>query len=325
MFYGDDYYDEADFYKEQERQWYQNQYATKKKKHTFDEALMEFEKALLMRVVATYDDHCQPFPVYRRDSFLVETINGMRKKFPKDKRFSYQFLEEHWTDEMTYWTDEDWYHCKRGKDWCTGKGTNLMELFITKTLIPYVNKARLYQSKSKATFVLETPKTPIIEPKKEEPVVVAKAESKGKGRPKGSKNKTENLMKPPTHNVNEETIVAALQDIIWYQDGLKANEIIQYINADEKLTKKIYGKLHENAGKLWEKRIVGQLYNGKKVERYYPLTTRKGYYYEGEMYTLNKLAEKVGMAKQTLSYRINKGMNHVDAINVEIKEQMRRK
>lgn len=331
MFYDDDYNtsyidEETLFLKKQEEEYYrlQHQEAKKhyRKKHTFDEALYVFEGALLMRVVATYDDHLQPFPVYRRDNFLIETINQMRKKFPKEKRFSYQFLKGIFDNDISYYNEDDWYHCKRNSKWVSGPGTKHMEKFLVEVLLPYVNKARKYADKAKPTFILETPKTPIIEPKKEEPVV---DEHKGKGRPKGSKNKKQDEMKPPTHNVVEASIVAALQDIIWYQEGLKANEIMNYINADESIKKKIYAKLHENNGKLWEKRVVGKLYNGNNIERYYPLTTRKGYFYNGEIMSLSKLAETSGMAKQTLSYRISKGLNHIDAINNEIKENMRRK
>lgn len=332
MFIDEDYYldEETRFYKEQEELYYRNQRqeAQKqyKKKHTFDEALFVFEDALLFRCISSYSDYDQPFTTHKRNKDLIDLINAMRKKFPREKRFSYQYLKEIWNDSIAYYSKSDWYHCKQNGQWHTGKGTQSMEKFIDETLLEYTEKVNKYKDKPKPTFIIETPKTPVIEPKKEEPVAqVIVEQPKGKGRPKGSKNKTENLMKPPTHNVEDETIVAALQDIIWYQDGMKANEIMNYIVADEKLKKKIYAKLHENAGKLWEKRTVGQLYNGAKIERFYPLTTRKGYFYNGETLTLNKLAEKVGMAKQTLSYRISKGINHIDAINNEIKENMRRK
>ena len=318
--------DEQEYYAQQEREWYrlQREEAKKhyRKKNTFDEALYLFEEACILRCITTYDDHLQPFKVYRHNYTLIEVIKSMRKKFPKEKRFSYTYLKSIWQDSMSYNTQSDWYHCREDRQWITGVNTPLMEKFFETVLLPYSEKVNKYENRAKPTFVLEAPKTPIIEPKKQETIVEP---SKGKGRPKGSKNKKEILMKPPTHNVVETTIIQALQDIIWYQDGMKANEIMNYINADESIKKKIYAKLHEQNGKLWEKRVVGKLHNGANIERYYSITTRKGYFYEGEILSLIKLAEKVGMAKQTLSYRINKGINHIDAINNEINENMRRK
>lgn len=325
-----DYYldEETRFYKEQEELYYrqQRQEAKRKKVHTFEESLFIFEDALFQRCITSYSDYDQPYTTHKRNQDLIELVNEMRKKHPKEKRFSYQYLKEIWNESFSYYNKSDWYHHKDNGDWVTGKGTQLMEKFIEEKLLPYIEKTKKYKDRAKPTFVIETPKTPTIEPKKEEPVEEPVAEEpKGKGRPKGSKNKKENPMKPPTHNVVETTIIPALQDIIWYQDGMKANEIMNYINADDSIKKKIYAKLHENNGKLWEKRIVGKLHNGANIERYYPLTPRKGYFYNGEILSLSKLAETSGMAKQTLSYRISKGQNHIDAINNEIKENMRRK
>jgi hypothetical protein len=330
MFIDEEYYldEETRFYKEQEEKYYrlQRQEAQKhyKKKHSFEEVMYEFEGALLYRCISPYDDYLQPFPTHKRNSDLIELINEMRKKFPKEKRFSYQFLKDNWKDDLSYYDRDDWYHKKLNGEWNTGKGTQLMESFIDTVLLEYLEKTKKYKNKAKPTFTLEAPKTPIIEPKKEEPVIEEKIVN-GKGRPKGSKNKKQEEMKPPTHKIDEKSIVAALQDIIWYAEGLKANEIFKYIEADESITKKIYGKLHENAGKLWDKRVCGTLHNGAKIERYYPLTPRKGYFYNGEIHTLSSLATLTGIAKQTLSYRISKGVNHIDAINKEINENMRRK
>lgn len=327
MFYDEDYYSDqqARFYKEQEQDFYRQQTKTIKKKiNTFEEGLYIFEDALFQRCITSYDDYDQPYTTYKRNKDLIELVNEMRKKHPKEKRFSYIYLKQWWDTFLRFreYNKSDWYHHKENGQWITGPGTKYIEEFIEKILLEYVDKQNKYKNRSKPTFVIETPKTPTIEPKKQEPV---EQEPKGKGRPKGSKNKKETPMKPPTHNVVETTIVPALQDIIWYQEGMKANEIMNYINADESIKKKIYAKLHENNGKLWEKRIVGKLHNGANIERYYPLTTRKGYFYNGEILSLSKLAVASGMAKQTLSYRISKGQNHIDAINNEINENMRRK
>lgn len=327
-----DYYLDEDtrFYKEQEELYYrqQRQEAKRKKVHTFEESLFIFEDALFQRCITSYSDYDQPYTTHKRNQDLIELVNEMRKKHPKEKRFSYQYLQEWWNSFLRFreYNKSDWFHHKDNGQWVTGPGTIYMEEFIDKTLLPYIEKTKKYKDRAKSTFTIEAPKTMVIEPKKEEPITeIVIEEPKVKGRPKGSKNKKETPMKPPTHNVTDTTIIAALQDIIWYQSGMKANEIMNYINADDSITKKIYGKLHEYNGKLWEKRIVGKLFNGKNIERFYPLTPRKGYFYNGEILSLSKLALTTGMAKQTLSYRISKGQNHIDAIETEINNNMKRK
>jgi len=75
-------------------------------------------------------------------------------------------LMKHWDDKFHYFTS--------GRDWANQDETRwFIEKFIDEELLPnaqkyYANKA----VKAKPTFIIEAPKTPIIEPKKEEPVVV---------------------------------------------------------------------------------------------------------------------------------------------------------
>jgi hypothetical protein len=319
MFYTDEeYYEQLEAQRRDEYVKSLNYYNKPVKKKTKDQVFFLFEDAIIYRINYKFSDYCREGIYYKYIDGVKEAFEWLKKQNPYSFRYSYKWLMKHWDDKFHYFTS--------GRDWANDDETRwFIEKFIDEELLP--NAQKYYANKvvkAKPTFIIEAPKTPIIEPKKEEPVIEEKI-SNGKGRPKGSKNKKQEEMKPPTHKINEKTIVAALQDIIWYQEGLKANEIFKYVEADESITKKIYAKLHENAGKLWEKRQCGITPSGAKIERYYPLTPRKGYFFNGEILTLSVLARTAGMAKQTLSYRISKGQNHIDAINNEINDNMRRK
>lgn len=147
-------------------------------------------------------------------------------------------------------------------------------------------------------------------------------EAKKAGRPKGSKNKPKEVMITlPIHQVNDQNFIDAIKDLLWYRSGMMANEIIKYLEHDESITKLIYAKLHEYDKKHWvEKKISGKY--GRPIYKWYAIGERKGYFYNGKLYSLTKLAEEVGMNKVTLWKRIKSGMNHIEAINNPIKENM---
>jgi hypothetical protein len=324
MFYTDEeYYEQLEAQRRDEYVKSINYYNKPAKKKTKDQVFFLFEDAIIYRINYKFSDYCRDGTYYKYMDGVQDAFQWLKKQNPYSFRYSYKWLMKHWDDKFYYFTS--------GRDWANEDETRwFIEKFIDEQLLPNAQKYYANKTvKAKPTFTLEAPKTPIIEPKKQEveivkPVINEKIIN-GKGRPKGSKNKKQEEMKPPVHKVDDKTIVPALQDIIWYADGLKANEIMQYIEADESIIKLIYGKLHENAGKLWEKRVCGITPSGAKIERFYPLTPRKGYFFNGEILTLSVLARITGMAKQTLSYRISKGLNHIDAIKNQINENMKRK
>ena len=142
------------------------------------------------------------------------------------------------------------------------------------------------------------------------------------GRPLGSKNKPS--LNIPIHTVNLDNLISAVQDIIWYKQGLKAIEILSYLNYDKSIERVIYGKLAQFNKTHWV--ITKQkLNNYKTLERYYSIKDRSGYFYNGQLMSLGEISKITGKSKQILSYRIKKGMNHIEAINTEIKENMIRK
>jgi hypothetical protein len=142
------------------------------------------------------------------------------------------------------------------------------------------------------------------------------------GRPKGSKNIIK--MNIPQHEIIDSQIISAVQDIIWYKPGMLAIEIVSQLKYDNSIEKLIYAKLHEHANVHWKKYVV-KLPKSKSIERYYPIKDRSGYYYNGELLSLGEISKITGKSKQILSYRIKKGMNHIEAINTQIKENMIRK
>lgn len=142
------------------------------------------------------------------------------------------------------------------------------------------------------------------------------------GRPKGSKNIVK--MNIPQHEIIDSQIISAVQDIIWYKPGMLAIEIVSQLKYDNSIEKLIYAKLHEYANVHWKKYVV-KLPKSKSIERYYPIKDRSGYYYNGELLSLGEISKITGKSKQILSYRIKKGMNHIEAINTQIKENMIRK
>ena len=157
---------------------------------------------------------------------------------------------------------------------------------------------------------------------KVEPVIVEEIKPRGKGRPKGSKNKPKEIKTNiPIHTVNDQNFIDAIKDILWYSNGLMAKQIIDHLEHDESITKFLYAKLHEYKNTHWvEKRITGRY--GKPIFKWYPIGERKGFFYAGKLRSITNMAEHIGMNKVTLWKRIKSGMNHIEAINKPIDDKM---
>jgi len=142
------------------------------------------------------------------------------------------------------------------------------------------------------------------------------------GRPKGSKNIIK--VNIPRHKIIDSQIIPAIQDLIWYRSGMLAKEIINQLDLDESIVKLAFGKLHEYSGTHWIKQKK-KLPNGGICERYYPIKDRSGYFYDGKLMSLGEISKITGKSKQILSYRIKKGLNHIEAINNQINDKMIRR
>ena len=145
---------------------------------------------------------------------------------------------------------------------------------------------------------------------------------RGKGRPKGSKNKPKEIkLSIPVHPVNDQDYIDAIKDILWYKNGLMAKQIIDHLEHDESITKLLYAKLHEYKNIHWTERRISNRY-GKPIYLWYPIGERKGYFYQGKLRSITNIAECISMNKVTLWKRIKSGMNHIEAINKPIDDKM---
>jgi hypothetical protein len=142
------------------------------------------------------------------------------------------------------------------------------------------------------------------------------------GRPKSSKNKKNDFTDLPKYTVTKDNFLDAVRDIVWYKEGLKANEILEFLIFDESFKKFIYHQLYNNRHLF---KIVQSFHKNIEVKRIYSANKRTGYFYDGRLVSLCELAKITGKSKQILSYRMKKGMNHFQAINEEINANMARK
>lgn len=185
----------------------------------------------------------------------------------------------------------------------------LFNNFIRPTYFPEVNQTPVvYNTK------------PLVKTEFKKEVIVE--ENRGKGRPKGSKNKPKEIkLSIPVHPVNDQNYIDAIKDILWYKNGLMAKQIIDQLEHDESITKLLYAKLHEYKNIHWTERRINNRY-GKPIYLWYPIGERKGYYFDGKLRSITNIAECICMNKVTLWKRIKSGMNHIEAINKPIDDKM---
>jgi hypothetical protein len=189
----------------------------------------------------------------------------------------------------------------------------LFNNFIKPTYFPEYNNVQVISSKP-------VPTKPIIKTEiKKEVIEEAK---RGKGRPKGSKNKPKDIIvNIPTHSVYDQNFLEAVKDILWYRPGITAKTIVDHLDCDESIIALIYGKISQYTNVYWRESKIRNRY-GKVITLYYPIGERKGYYYEGKLRSITNMAECISMNKVTLWKRIKSGMNHIEAINKPIDDKM---
>ena len=193
MYMDEDYYETLGriFSKDDEYSSYGNHQSTKKKSET--EVYHMFEVAIRHRLSYKFSDYCREGKYYKYIDGIDKAYEWMVQQFPYKHRYSYRWMMKHWKDSFAY--------IKSSSDWALQDQHRwFIEKFIDEELVP--NAEKYYANKAKAEFVLDKfiKKPTNNEPIKEEPVIVQaiieEKVSNGKGRPKGSKNKKQEEMKP---------------------------------------------------------------------------------------------------------------------------------
>lgn len=308
----EDYDPQEEFLRQQQDAFYKDMYRSNVKKNSMKDAYFIFEWALMYRATTGYfQNNSLPAIDFKHMPGVKQALEYVANLNPYTFRYTYKWFVNNWKDEWAYWKSDDWV-----KD--SNKGRNILEAFMTEYIVP--NAKKYYSNKPKPTFIVESPETPLFQAKKEESITV---ESKGKGRPKGSKNKTvkpemfmpDNYIKLKDNGyVDIDSFIMAIADLVWRQPGKMDGYYLNLINISEDKRKYINKLFMINSPSLVNK--YWKIAKINKITTIQPLCKRLGYYNNKtfSLVSLTSLSTEYNIPKMTLKDRLQK-MSIKDAIS----------